>query len=119
MKRHERAEVSVDEHFRREMADPKFRRTYEAENRKVRLGYVLNKLRNQAGLTQADLAVRVGVTQSYIARLETAEARNYEINTLKKIAAALHKVLVIGFAEAGGARRHVVQRRSVPELLAC
>jgi hypothetical protein len=36
------------------------------------------------------------------------------------MAAALHKVLVIGFAEeAKATRRHIVQRRSVPELLVC
>jgi transcriptional regulator with XRE-family HTH domain len=71
-------------------------------------------------LTQAELALRVGVTQGYIARLETAMSPNYEINTLRKMAAALHKVLVIGFAEeAKATRRHIVQRRSVPELLVC
>ncbi|MBK8869719.1 MAG: hypothetical protein IPN19_01405 [Elusimicrobia bacterium] len=45
------------------------------------------------------LAHRVGGTQGYIARLETAETSNYEMNTLKKIATALHRVVVIGFAE--------------------
>jgi len=109
----------VEGYIRKKLADPKFRRLYETEAKKVRLGFVLNQLRNHAGLTQAELALRVGVTQGYIARLETAEAPNYEINTLKKVAAALHKVLVIGFAEESGTRRHVVRRRSMPELVAC
>ncbi len=119
MKTRKHAEATVEAHFQRQMKDPKFRRLYEKESRKVRLGYVINQLRNKAGLTQAELALRVGVTQGQIAKLETAETRNYEINTLKKIAAALHKVLVIGFAEETKSSRSFVEKSKVGELLAC
>jgi DNA-binding XRE family transcriptional regulator len=93
--------ASVREHFEKKMKNPIFRRLYEVESRKVHLGYMLHQLRTRAGLTQEVLAERVGVTQGYIARLETAENANYEMRTLKKIATALHKVVVIGFVEEG------------------
>ena len=90
---------SVDNYLRKRLKEPKFRKLYEAESRKVKLGFLIHQLRTHAGLTQMELAQRVGVTKGYIARVETAENANYEINTLKKIAAALHKVLVIGFVK--------------------
>ena len=115
MKRNTPAGASFDKHLRKKLKNPKFRRLYEAESKKVKLGYRLHQIRIQAGLTQAELAKRVGVTQGYIARIETAEAANYEINTLKKIAAALHKVLVIGFFE----KSKVEQTLENPMLVAC
>lgn len=89
----------VEKHFQSKLKDPKFRHLYELESKKVNLGFALHRLRTQHGYTQAELAARVGVTQGYIARLETAEASNYEINTLKKIVNALDTILFIGFAE--------------------
>ena len=48
------------------------------------------KARAEAGLTQAELAARVGTTQSAIARLESAEPKHSpSIATLQKYAKAL------------------------------
>jgi len=48
------------------------------------------KARTEAGLTQAEVAARIGTTQSAIARLESAEPRHSpSIATLQKYANAL------------------------------
>lgn len=48
------------------------------------------KARAESGLTQADVAARIGTTQSAIARLESAEPRHSpSIATLQKYASAL------------------------------
>ena len=48
------------------------------------------KARSEAGLTQAEVAARVGTTQSAIARLESAEPKHSpSIATLQKYAKAL------------------------------
>jgi transcriptional regulator with XRE-family HTH domain len=106
---------SVEKHLKTKIKNPRFRRLYEHEFNKVKLGWMLCELRTHARLTQAQLAHKVGVTQGYIARLENAETANYEIDTLKKIAAALHKVVVIGFAEEPKAHKSL----EVRELVAC
>ncbi len=111
MSKHNEHGSSVKAHFEKTMTDPKFRRFYQAEEKKVRLGYVIHRLRTEAGLTQVALAHRVGVTQGYMARLETADGGNYEMNTLKKIAAALHRVVVIGFAQEPSKHSAAVSRR--------
>lgn len=46
------------------------------------------KARNEAGLTQAELAARTGLKQPNISRLEKGE-RNPDLDTLNKVAEAL------------------------------
>ena len=46
-------------------------------------------LRESRGLTQSQLAERLGITQSAIAQLESATATNVELRTLVRVATAL------------------------------
>lgn len=52
-------------------------------------------LRTEAGLTQAELARRMGTTQSAIARMEGGGARP-SLDTLGRLAGAVGKELVVG-----------------------
>lgn len=72
----------------RKLAKKSFRKTFNQELEKLSIGEQLTKLRLKAGLTQAEVARRVGTTASAISRYESAEYDRYEYNTLKKIAAA-------------------------------
>jgi transcriptional regulator with XRE-family HTH domain len=49
----------------------------------------LKMLRRQAGLTQEELADRIGETQPYISELETGAVRNPRVETLLALADAL------------------------------
>ncbi|MCY7320620.1 MAG: helix-turn-helix transcriptional regulator, partial [Phormidesmis sp. CAN_BIN36] len=51
--------------------------------------------RTQAGLTQQQLADRIGTKQSVIARLEDAEYEGHSLSMLQKIAQALDQQLEI------------------------
>ena len=57
----------------------------------------IRKLREQAGLTQRQLAERVGTSISAISRLEDAEYTGHSLSVLKRIAAALEKRLEVHF----------------------
>ena len=48
------------------------------------------ELRNQAKLSQKQLAELVGTTQSVISRLEDADYNGHSLEMLRRIAAALH-----------------------------
>ena len=50
----------------------------------------LIKLREEQGLSQRDLARRVGVSQPVIARIEAGTVQNLQLRTLLKIASALN-----------------------------
>ena len=54
-----------------------------------RLGKVLKQRREEKGVTQAALAGKVGVSQAYIAKLESGDKKNPTLDLLKKIAKAL------------------------------
>ena len=61
------------------------------------LGQLIYDLRKGAGLSQRELAERMGTTQSVISRLEEG-ARN-RIDTLARVATALERHLVVSFPE--------------------
>ena len=62
------------------MQDPDFQREYKNLAGQYRLARLLIKARNEAGMTQQDVAKKMGTTQSAIARMESGEMAN-----LKKI----------------------------------
>ncbi|HEV2246209.1 MAG TPA: helix-turn-helix transcriptional regulator [Terriglobia bacterium] len=59
----------------------------EAENLKIAKN--IYELRTKAGLSQAELAKRIGTTQSVISRLEDADYEGHSLPMLQRIAAAL------------------------------
>ena len=74
----------------RALARPDVRREYEGLKEEFELLDEILKARAEAGLTQAELAARIGTTQSAVARLETAMGKHSpSIGTLKRYASAL------------------------------
>jgi DNA-binding XRE family transcriptional regulator len=71
-----------EEHMARAFADPKFRARYEKEARKKELWLQLVEARLEAGLTQKDVAKRMGISQAQVARIEK---RGYEAHTLRTL----------------------------------
>lgn len=78
---------------RRPMA-PGQREGYERAQRAFMLGEQMRELRAARGLTQVQLAERMGTTQSVIARLEAGE-RVPTLATLERVAVALEAVLEV------------------------
>jgi ribosome-binding protein aMBF1 (putative translation factor) len=61
------------------------------------------KARAAAGLTQAEVAARIGTTQSAVARLESADSRHSpSIATLQRYASALGYRLQVKLVKARG-----------------
>jgi transcriptional regulator with XRE-family HTH domain len=50
---------------------------------------VLKQLREQRGMSQRDLAAKVGVKQPYIVQLEKGARKNPSLDVLKRLAKAL------------------------------
>src|SRR6266702_5162858 len=79
----------------RALADPEFRAIYEAESSKKELWLQLVEARKAAGLTQAELARRLGVFQAQVARIEKSGYDSYTLNTLRRYVRALGKRLEV------------------------
>src|SRR5947199_7964869 len=71
------------------LADPKTRTIYEEEAAKKELWLQLVEARQAAGLTQAELAERLGVSQAQVARIEKRGYDAYTLTTLRRYVAAL------------------------------
>jgi ribosome-binding protein aMBF1 (putative translation factor) len=65
----------------------------EAED--LRIAKKIYELRTKAGLSQAELAKRIGTTQSVISRLEDADYEGHSLPMLQRVAAALDKRIEI------------------------
>jgi transcriptional regulator with XRE-family HTH domain len=83
---------------------------YEDEARIAAFRDLVYRLRIDAGLTQAELATRMGTTQSAIARMEGGGTRP-TLETLEKVASAVGAELVVGVGE------HLSENRSIAKLV--
>jgi DNA-binding XRE family transcriptional regulator len=72
----------------RKLTSPKFRKGFEEEVQKLAIGEQLSRLRQEAELTQAQVAQRAKTTASAISRYENAEYDRYELRTLQRIVRA-------------------------------
>ena len=93
--------VTFDLKLSDEMTRPRFAASFGKELSRIRLADQITELREKHGWSQADLARKVGSTQSGIARLENPNYRDYSLATLEKVATALGARLVVGLEAIG------------------
>lgn len=79
--------------------DPERLASVEEERVHARIARQIYDLRTAAGLSQAELAERVGTTQSAISRLESADYEGHSLSMLRKIADALGAKIEVGLWE--------------------
>ena len=83
--------------LREELKNPEFKKAFDEEEVYAKLAIQIARLREEQGLSQKDLARRLHTSQQMISRLEDPHNRSFSLNTLMKLAEALHKRLDIGF----------------------
>lgn len=71
------------------LADTETRALYEEEATKKALWLQLVEARQRAGLSQTDVAKRMGVSQAQVARIEKAGYDAYTLSTLRRYVGAL------------------------------
>jgi transcriptional regulator with XRE-family HTH domain len=60
----------------------------------LKIADLLKLKRKQSGFLQLDLAIRSGISQSMISRIENSNAENVSIEVLRKLANALNCALI-------------------------
>ncbi len=86
--------------LREELKDPGFRRQYEEERQALQLAIKIAALREQKGLSQQDLAKRMGTSQQAISRIESGQYEGFTLKTLERIAEATGMKVKIDFVAA-------------------
>jgi ribosome-binding protein aMBF1 (putative translation factor) len=87
---------------------PELRRLTEEARVNAAVAQLIYEARNKAGLSQAQLAERIGTKQSVISRLEDADYEGHSLSMLQRIATALGQCVEIRFltrSRAGRGRR--------------
>ncbi len=91
---------TFQERLREDLKDPEFRKHFEEERRALALALKIARLREQKGLSQAELAKLMGTSQQAISRIESGEYEGFTLKTLEKIAEATGTHLKIEFVPA-------------------
>jgi transcriptional regulator with XRE-family HTH domain len=77
--------------------NPKAAAMLEEVRAEAEVARSIYRIRTDAGLTQQDLATRIGTTASVISRLEDADYSGHSLAMLRRIAAALGRRVEIRF----------------------
>jgi ribosome-binding protein aMBF1 (putative translation factor) len=86
------------------MKEPKYKKAYDALEEEFVLAAAVMDVRNRAGLTQEELARKMGTTQPVVARLESGRSRP-SMRTLERLADATRSRLLISFEPREAKRR--------------
>ena len=102
---------------RRAKGDREFAAAVEAELQAMRIEQELVALRNASGMSQRQLAAKLGVTQPVISKLEAGKSRNIGLQTLVRAVKALNGRIEVSITTAGRrgptrGRRTATPRRS-------
>ena len=79
---------------KRKARDPEFAENYETGYLEFKIGVLLRQAREEAGLTQEEVAEKLNTKKSAISKMEN-HAENVRLSTLRKYAKVLGKTLYL------------------------
>lgn len=83
-------------YLKQDLKDPEFKKWFDYYGKQLEVSLAILRLRKEKKMTQAQMAKKLGTSQSNIARLEKGQ-QNFTIEFLDKIAKIFHKELKISF----------------------
>ena len=106
--------TNFDKYLDEQLKDPEFAARFERAGEAWDVALQIAALRNEAGLSQKDLAKLLNITQQQISRLESPGYEGHSLSTLRRVAKVLHARVRVTFEpEKKGARMRVAEA-SVP-----
>ena len=81
--------INFDRYLEEQMKDPDFARRYQKAGEAWEVAFQLAALRKKAGLSQKELAQRVGTSQQQISRLESTSYEGHSLSMLRRVAEVL------------------------------
>lgn len=82
--------VSLDDILAKELKSDEFRMAFDEHRFYLQIAHLIGDLRSRAGLSQAELAKRAGVSQPMVARMEKGDhSRTPTFDTIFKVLRAL------------------------------
>jgi ribosome-binding protein aMBF1 (putative translation factor) len=99
--------TNFDRYLEEQLQDPAFAARFERAGEAWEVALQIAVLRQQAGLSQKDLAKRLKTSQQQISRLESPDYEGHSLSMLRRVAGALKARVRIVFepATAGDEKR--------------
>src|SRR5204863_7367305 len=95
--------TNFDSYLDEQLEDPAFAARFKQAGEAWDVALQLAALREQAGLSQKDLARKLKTSQQQISRLESPSYEGHSLSMLRRVAKALHaRVRVVLEADGGG-----------------
>jgi transcriptional regulator with XRE-family HTH domain len=82
--------TNFDHYLELQLRDPDFAERFESAGEAWDVSLQIARLREQAGLSQKDLAVLLKTSQQQISRLESPSYQGHSLSMLRRVADALH-----------------------------
>jgi transcriptional regulator with XRE-family HTH domain len=82
--------TNFDRYLDQQLADPAFAARFAAAGEAWDVSLQIARLREQAGLSQRDLATRLKTTQQQISRLESPAYEGHSLSMLRRVARVLN-----------------------------
>jgi transcriptional regulator with XRE-family HTH domain len=81
--------TNFDRYLEEQLKDPDFAQRFKAAGEAWDIALQITRLREEAGVSQKELAERLDTTQQQISRLESPAYESHSLSMLRRVAAAL------------------------------
>lgn len=88
--------VDFEAYLSEKLKDQQFKKHYDEYGKRLEVAYKILQMRKNAGISQTELARRIGTKQSNVVRMESG-CQNFTTQTLQKIADVFGCALKIEF----------------------
>ena len=101
--------TNFDRYLTKQMEDPRFAERFERAGQAWEVALQIAALREQAGLSQKELALRLNTSQQQISRLESPDYEGHSLANLRRVAEALHARVRVVFEPDRKVAKRVAQ----------
>ena len=101
--------TNFDRYLTEQMRVPRFAARFERAGEAWDVALQIAALREQAGLSQKELAKRLNTSQQQISRLESPDYEGHSLANLRRVAEVLHARVRVVFEPDGKAAKRVAQ----------
>ncbi len=102
--------TKFDHYLEEQLQDPAFAARFEHSGEAWDVALQVAALRQQAGLSQKELAKLLKTSQQQISRLESASYEGHSLSMLRRVAEALHARVRVIFEPVGNrSRMHIAE----------
>ncbi len=106
--------TNFDRYLEEQLKDPEFAERFEAAGEAWEVSLEIARLREEAGLSQKELAARLGTTQQQISRLESPSYEGHSLSMLRRVAAALDAQMKVVFEPLREKKLSAVREKRAP-----